>query len=107
MAQRRGEKGTGNVNPIDEKKGEKGSGNNGSGQQIRCVYCGEWYEPVDPIKQTLPKHKLPLKNGKDPDKVGYCVGEGKKGLTKEEIRKMRIKATRQRREEEKSIQHQI
>jgi hypothetical protein len=103
MVPKRGAKKAEGVNPTNEKKGEKGSGGNGSDQKIYCVCCGQWLTPANPEKLTLPKHKNPL-NGKSPEKVGFCIGEGTRGKTKEELRRIRIKTALQQRREEKPIQ---
>ncbi|MCX6745606.1 MAG: hypothetical protein NTX00_01145 [Candidatus Parcubacteria bacterium] len=48
-------------------------------KEVICPFCGQKFLTTNPENFPLPKHKNPF-NGKDPDKVGFCVGEGKKGI---------------------------
>jgi len=70
-------------------------------EEVRCIFCGQIFNLPPPF--TLPKHKNPIKEGQDPLKVSFCVGQGKQGKTiaaiKEAASEMEKEEKRQRERE--------
>ena len=48
-------------------------------KEVICPYCGQKFKTANPENFPLPKHKNPS-HGNNPDKVMFCVGEGKRGI---------------------------
>ena len=75
-------------------------------EKVHCLYCGQIFSLKSPY--MLPKHRNPIKEGQDPLKVAFCVGQGKQGKTFAAVMKERIeKKKEQKRQSDRQRRQQL